>query len=163
MKQTQAVVRRARATDLEGFDAFLAGLSVETSTRRFFTPTTKLPRRQARQLLDNDRTRGAWVAVEGSTVVAHGCWVALSPDTAELAMVVADGCQRHGLGRRLMRELLRDMAGLGMDRMEMVVQPDNRDVVGLISRAWPDARPRSEDGLLTFVTTLRADAGVAAA
>lgn len=163
MKQTQAFVRRARATDLEGFDAFLAGLSVETSTRRFFTPMTKLSRRQARLLLDNDQTRGAWVAVDGPTLIAHGCWVALSPDTAELALVVADGCQRLGIGRRLMRELLRDMGGVGVDRMEMVVQPDNRATVDLITRSWPQARARTEDGLLTFVTPLGADSGVVAA
>jgi GNAT superfamily N-acetyltransferase len=157
-----AVVRRARATDLEGFDAFLAGLSVETSTRRFFTPTTKLCRRQARLLLDNDGTRGAWLAVKGRTVVAHGCWVALSPGTAEVAMVVADECQRHGIGRRLMRELLRDMGEVGMDRMEMVVQPDNRGTVDLITRSWPQAKARSEDGLLTFVTPLKAESSAAA-
>ena len=40
-----------------------------------------------------------------------------------------------------------------MQRMEMVVEPDNRAVVDLITRAWPDARPRLEDGLLTFVTS----------
>jgi GNAT superfamily N-acetyltransferase len=158
----EAVVRRARATDLEGFDCFLAGLSVETSTRRFFTPTAKLSRRQARLLLDNDATRGAWLAVTGEAVVAHACWVALAPDTAELAMVVADGCQRHGIGRRLMRSLLEELGGIGMSRMEMVVQPDNRRIVDLIARAWPDARARSEDGVLTFVTPLSTE-GTAAA
>ena len=162
MKQTQVAVRRSRPADLESFDAFLAGLSVETSTRRFFTPTTRLSRHQARLLLDNDRTRGAWLAVQGPAVVAHGCWVALSPDTAELAMVVADRCQRHGIGRRLMRELLRDMCEVGVDRMEMVVQPDNRGTIDLFLRGWPDARPRLDDGLLMFVASVAGEGSAAA-
>lgn len=163
MKQTQVAVRRSRPADLEGFESFLAGLSVETSTRRFFTPTTRLSRQQARLLLDNDPTRGSWLAVEGETVVAHGCWVALCPNTAELAMVVADGCQRQGIGRRLTIELLRDMCGVGVGRMEMVVQPDNRGIVDLITRAWPRAQARSEDGLLTFATPIGDEASDAAA
>jgi len=152
MKQTHLAVRRSRAADLEDFEAFVAGLSIETSTRRFFAPTNRLPRSNARLLLDNSRTRGAFLAMEGDGVIAHGCWAAVSPEAAEMAMVVGDRAQRRGVGRRLARVLLRDMADAGFRRMEMVVEPDNRAVVALITRAWPDARPRLQDGLLTYVT-----------
>jgi GNAT superfamily N-acetyltransferase len=162
MEQTQVAVRRSRTADLEGFDAFVAGLSVETSTRRFFTPTPRLGRRQARLLLANDRTRGAFLAEEGPRVVGHGCWVAVGPTTAELAMVVADGAQRHGLGRRLMRAVARDLSEAGHDMLEMVVQPDNRAIITLINRAWPTARPRTEDGLLTFVAPVAETTSAAA-
>lgn len=162
MEQTQVAVRRSRTADLEGFDAFVAGLSLETSTRRFFTPTPRLARRQARLLLANDRNRGAFLAEEGSRVVGHGCWVAVSPTTAELAMVVADGAQRHGIGRRLMRAVARDLSDAGLGMVEMVVQPDNRAIVALIGRAWPSARARTEDGLLTFVTPLAGQESAAA-
>lgn len=162
MEQTQVGVRRSRAADLEGFETFVAGLSMETSTRRFFTPTPRLARGQARLLIANDRTRGCFLALDGGRVVAHGCWVAVSPEVAEIAMVVADGALRRGVGRRLMRALLRDLCDAGMGRMEMVVQPDNRGVVDLITRSWPDARARTEDGLLTFVTPTVGEAEVRA-
>jgi GNAT superfamily N-acetyltransferase len=145
MRQTQLAVRRSRAADLEGFEAFVAGLSIETSTRRFFAPTNRLPRSNARLLLDNSRTRGAFLAVEGDGVIAHGCWAAVSPEAAEMAMVVGDRAQRRGVGRWLARVLLRDMADAGFRRMEMVID--------VITRAWPDARPRLQDGLLTYVTS----------
>lgn len=161
MEQTLAV-RRSREADLEAFEAFVAGLSVETSTRRFFTPTTRLPRKSSQILLANDRKRGAFLAVSGSRVIAHACWVAVGQEAGELAMVVADDAQRRGLGRRLMRTLLRDMCDAGLARIEMVVQPDNRAVIDLITRAWPGARPRLEDGLFTFVTGTAQDAAVAA-
>jgi GNAT superfamily N-acetyltransferase len=154
MKQTQAAVRRSRPADLEGFESFLAGLSIETSTRRFFAPTNRMPRNHARLLLANDRTRGSFLALDGEAVIAHGCWAAVAPAAAEMALVVGDDVQRRGVGRALTRALLRDMSDAGMHRMEMVVEPENRDVVALISRSWPDARPRSEDGLLTFVTSM---------
>ena len=152
MEQTHVAVRRSRAADLEAFEAFVAGLSTETSTRRFFAPTTRLPRSSSRLLLTNDPRRGAFVAVQGDRVLAHGCWAAVSHDAAEMALVVGDAAQRHGLGRRLTRALLQDLRDAGIRRMEMVVEPDNRRVVRLIARTWPDARPRSEDGLLTFAT-----------
>lgn len=152
MKQTHVAVRRARPADLEAFEAFVAGLSVETSTRRFFAPTNRLPRANARTLLVNDPTRGAFVAVVNGRVIAHGCWAALSSKAGEIALVVGDEAQRRGIGRRLTRALIRDMWDAGMRRTEMVVEPDNRRVHRMIARAWPDARPRSVDGLLTYVT-----------
>ena len=163
MEQTHVSVRRSRPADLEGFEAFVAGLSTETSTRRFFTPTNRLPRSSSRLLLVNDPKRGAFLAMADNRVIAHGCWAAVSHQVAEMAMVVSDGAQRRGVGRRLMRALLRDMSDAGMQRMEMVVEPDNRPVVDLITRAWPDARPRLEDGLITFVTSTVPEAAGAAA
>jgi acetyltransferase len=163
MEQTHVAVRRSRAADLEDFEAFVGGLSTETSTRRFFAPTSRLPRSNARLLLDNTPVRGAFLAVLGGRVIAHGCWASVSPRAAEMALVVTDDAQRRGVGRRLIRALLRDMHDAGMREMEMVVEPDNRAVVGLIGRAWPDARPRSEDGLLTFVTATTSRAEVSRA
>lgn len=165
MFQTQVSVRRSRTSDIEGFEAFVAGLTVETSTRRFFTPTTRLPRPHARLLIANDPTRGSFLGVVGNRVVAHGCWVEVAPGAAEMALVVGDAEQRHGLGRRLTRTLLQDMRDAGIRRMEMVVEPGNRAVVDLIYRSWPDSRPRLEDGLLMFETpvTSRSEAARAVA
>ena len=162
MEQTQVAVRRSRTDDLEGFETFVAGLSVETSTRRFFTPTTRLPSSSARLLIANDPTRGSFLAWHGERVLAHGCWAAVSPQTAEMALVVGDGAQRHGIGRQLTRALLRDLRDAGYRRMEMVVEPDNRAVLDLIVRSWPDSRLRSEDGLLTFVTPVPVQRSAAA-
>ena len=163
MEQTHVAVRRSRPADLEGFEAFVAGLSTETSTRRFFTPTNRLPRSSSRLLLVNDPKRGAILAMAGARVIAHACWAVVAPGEGEVAIVVADHAQRRGLGRRLMRTLLQDMYDAGLARVEMVVQPDNRAVVDLITRVWPDARPRWDDGLLVFVTPTVGEAAGAAA
>jgi hypothetical protein len=162
MEQTQVSVRRSRTDDLEGFETFVAGLSVETSTRRFFAPTTRLPSANARLLIANDPTRGSFLAWDGERVIAHGCWAAVSPQAAEMALVVGDGAQRRGIGRELTRAVMRDLYDAGFRRMEMVVEPDNRAVVDLIMRSWPDAQPRSDDGLLTFVTPVPAQRSAAA-
>ncbi len=155
-------VRRSRTEDLEGFVAFVAGLSVETSTRRFFAPTTRLPSGNARLLITNDPTRGSFLAWDGERVIAHGCWAATAPQAAELAVVVADDAQHRGIGKLLIRALTSDMRDAGFRQMEMIVEPDNRAVVDLIARSWPESRPRSEDGLLTFATPVAAEHQVAA-
>lgn len=162
MEQTQVTVRRSRAEDLAAFEAFVAGLSVETSTRRFFAPTTRLPSGNARLLIANDPTRGAFLAWEGDRVIAHGCWAAVSLRAAEMALVVGDGAQRRGVGRQLTRALLNDMRDAGYRQMEMVVEPGNRAVVDLIARSWPQSRPRWQEGLLTFATPVAAQRSAAA-
>ena len=162
MEQTQAAVRRSRVADIEAFEAFVAGLSVETSTRRFFAPTTRLPSGNARLLIANDPTRGSFLAWDGERVIAHGCWAAVTHQSAEMALVVSDGAQRRGIGRKLTRALLRDMRDAGFKQMEMVVEPDNRAVVDLITRSWPESHPRSVDGLLTFATPVAARRSAAA-
>lgn len=161
MKQTQVAVLRSRMADLEEFEAFLAGLSIETSTRRFFAPTNRMPRSNARLLLTNDEKRGAFLAWHRGRVVAHACWATVAPGAAEIALVVADAVQRRGLGTRLAQLLLGDLCRAGLDRLEMVVEPGNRGVINLITRSWPDAQPRWEDGLLTYVASTDAEAAAA--
>ena len=122
-------LRRARPGDLEAFTAFVAGLSPTTSYRRFFTGVSHLPTAYATRLLRSGATSGAWLAWVGDVVVGHGFWAAVGPDTAELALVVADRAQGRGVGRALTTAALGDATAAGMRQLELVVaagQPSGR-------------------------------------
>jgi GNAT superfamily N-acetyltransferase len=160
MKQTQegptmTTLRRARPGDLEAFTAFVAGLSPTTSYRRFFTAVSHLPTAYATRLLRSSATSGAWLAWDGDVVVGHGFWAAVGPDTAELALVVADNAQGRGVGRALTTAALGDATAAGMRQLELVVQRDNRLVADLVARRWPHRRTALRDGLLVMQVTLQ--------
>jgi ribosomal protein S18 acetylase RimI-like enzyme len=160
MKQTQheartTTLRRARHDDLEAFGAFVAGLSSTTSYRRFFTAVSRLPTAHATRLLRSGATSGAWLAWERDAVVGHGFWAAVRPDTAELALVVADCAQGRGVGRALTTASLRDATAAGIRHLELVVQRDNRLVADLVARRWPHRRAGVRDGLLVSHVTLQ--------
>jgi len=166
MKQTQesstmTTLRRARPGDLEAFTAFVAGLSPTTSYRRFFTGVSHLPTAYATRLLRSDATSRAWLAWVGDVVVGHGFWAAVGPDTAELALVVADGAQGRGVGRALTTAALGDAVAAGMRQLELVVQRDNRLVADLVTRRWPNRRTAVRDGLLVTQVNLQPEADVA--
>jgi GNAT superfamily N-acetyltransferase len=160
MKQTHedaptTTLRRARSRDLEAFTAFVADLSPTTSYRRFFTGVSHLPAAYATRLLRSGATSGAWLAWDGDVVVGHGFWAAMRPDTAELALVVADNAQGRGVGRALTTAALADATAAGMRQLELVVQRDNRLVADLVSRRWPHRHTAARDGLLVTHVTLQ--------
>ena len=160
MKQTQedaptTTLRRARSGDLEAFTAFVADLSPTTSYRRFFTGVSHLPTAYATRLLRSGATSGAWLAWDDDVVVGHGFWAAMGPDTAELALVVADNAQGRGVGRALTTAALADATAAGMRQLELVVQRDNRLVADLVSRRWPHRHTAVRDGLLVTHVTLQ--------
>lgn len=151
-------LRRATAGDLDAFGEFLAGLSTETSTRRFFTPTGRLPTARALTMLRSDRDRGAWLALLDGELVGHACWALVGPRTAEVGLVVADRLHGHGIGTALGEAAIRDAVASGVGSLEMLVQGDNRRVLRLIAKRWPDRSLRAEDGVLVARASLLEDA-----
>jgi hypothetical protein len=72
------------------------------------------------------------------------------PTVADVAVVVEDGWQHHGLGLRLVRQLGRVARQRGVASFHADVLPDNRPVVELIRRTNPAPRSHFSDGELSF-------------
>ncbi len=67
---------------------------------------------------------------------------------ADIGLVVADRWQRQGVGSALLRCLTARAAARGVSVLVMDVLPENKDMLTVISRAWPDARREfSEDAV----------------
>jgi acetyltransferase len=103
------LIRPIRPADAESLCAFYANLSPESQRRRFFGAPRVLSRDDASRFTTvDDATRMAFVAIVRGELVAFANYERLDPtnSTAEIAFVVTDAYQRHGVARCSSKALL---------------------------------------------------------
>jgi acetyltransferase len=149
-------LRRAGPADSGAVRDFLAGLSLHSAYRRFFTgigaPSSTLVRRLVD--VDHDR-REAVLALAGAQVVGLADSCRLADDrTVEIGVVVADAWQRIGLGPRLTAALLALAAERGATTLRVHALAENAVVARLLRRQWPECSPTYEDATLTWTLPL---------
>ena len=117
-------VRRTGAADAEAMQALVRALSWRTRVERFFMPVAELsPRQLERVLLGNGLSLGAFT--DGGAMVAHAQYALEGREEAEFGIVVADDWQAHGLGARLMGELLAHARNAGITAFNGVTLSEN--------------------------------------
>ena len=116
-------------------------LSPESLYRRFFTPIVKPEQFTASLLRVDHLDRKAVGAVDGGELVGVAQY-SRRPGSreAELAIVVADGWQRQGIGTRLVAALADRAVADGIDAFAVDIQGDNRAALRLLRRVNPDVR-----------------------
>ena len=137
------LIRQAGGGDLGGLRDFLSGLSVRTRYLRFFAgapASAAMLRVLAGQRPDAD----ALVATRNGVIIGHAMAVdtAAPPGAAatEIGVVVADAWQGRGVGSGLVRALTSRARARGATTLVMEVMAENRRVLDMIARRWPDAR-----------------------
>jgi len=89
-------------------------------------------------------TADTLVATECGAVIGHAMAVpGAGPGgigVVDIGLVVADHWQHRGIGSALLRDLLASPAARAASAAVMDVQAENRLVLGMIRRRWPDAR-----------------------
>nr|WP_062340974.1 GNAT family N-acetyltransferase [Herbidospora sakaeratensis] len=143
MQRTQVDVRPAGPGDADGVRKFLLDLSLHTQTHRFFAGLTRPTNTLIGAMLARDERRDALLATVDSMVIGHAM-AYRKGDEAEIAVVVADAWQNQGVGSRLIRELV--ARGVGIRWLTMDVMGENRRVLAMINRAWPEAEMAVEHG-----------------
>jgi RimJ/RimL family protein N-acetyltransferase len=105
---TAIMVRPIRTTDEADLVAFHENLSAETIYKRFFGAHPHLSPDEVRSFTTVDyKDRFALIAVHRGDLVGVGRFDRLpGTDRAELAFVVADALQGHGIGTLLLRLLI---------------------------------------------------------
>ncbi|MEV0198340.1 GNAT family N-acetyltransferase [Nonomuraea sp. NPDC050691] len=132
-------IRPARADDEERIGRFLTGLSLQTQTLRFFTGVSRPAASLVRALIALDERRDALVATLDGEIIGHAMSYRGGAADVEVAVVVADQWQGLGLGPRLIDALLLRAAVRGATTVGMDVLGENRRVLRMIRRQWPDA------------------------
>lgn len=135
------VVRPVVARDAEAAQTFVRGLSPTSRLQRFHFGLRELPPSLLRAMTDVDHHRHVAIVAE-SMIEPHGpLWVADAryvrgddPQEAEFGIAVADAWQGAGLGRELMRRLLRQAAGADVYRLYGDVMHGNRGMLALAAR-----------------------------
>ncbi|MFI7133348.1 GNAT family N-acetyltransferase [Nonomuraea sp. NPDC050153] len=145
MQGTQ--IRPARPDDEERIRRFLTGLSLHTQTLRFFTGISVPAPGLVRTLLALDERRDALVAtVEGGEIVGHAMSFRGGCADVEVAVVVSDPWQGRGIGPELIGKLLLRASVRGARTVGMDVLGENRRVLRLVRRLWPDAEMKVTSG-----------------
>ncbi|MEV4168061.1 GNAT family N-acetyltransferase [Nonomuraea sp. NPDC049709] len=158
MQGTQ--IRPARPDDEERIRRFLSGLSLHTQTLRFFTGVSAPAPALVRVLLAVDERRDAIVATtDGGEIVGHAMSFRGGCTDVEIAVVVTDEWQGRGLGPKLIDTLLLRAFVRGARSVGMDVLGENRRVLRLIRRVWPDARMKVSSGSVE-VTAMIDQAGL---
>jgi GNAT superfamily N-acetyltransferase len=108
------VVRRAGAADAEAVALMHRRCSLDTVFRRYFTAMPQVSPTMQAQLLS---TRLVLAAQHGSDVVGLAHLAESVGQPTELAVLVEDAWQRHGIGRALAESALDVAESWGIDRV----------------------------------------------
>ena len=131
-------LRVIQAEDEARLERLFYRLSPESVYRRFFTLYTTPPSGAMRKLVDLDHdTRDAVVAVVDEEIVGVARYAAVGPHEAEVAVVVEDAWQGHGLGRRLL-ECVTALARVhGMTALTASVLAENGPAIAMLRAVFP--------------------------
>jgi GNAT superfamily N-acetyltransferase len=136
---------------------FARRLSPETAFRRFLSPKVRFSDAELAYLTEVDgRDHIAYVAAAGRALVAVARTVKTAPDTAELAIVVADGWQGLGLGRALTRHVAQAAAAHGVTRISGTMLAHNRPAFRLMRGLGGFEHDELSHGVREIVTRLAA-------
>ena len=135
-------------TDGELLGRMFGRLSPESVYRRFFSPISRSDVFQAALLRVDHHDHEAIAAVEGGEIVGVVQY-ARRPGArqANLAIVIADGWQRQGLGTRLITALADRAISEGIDSFAVDIQGDNFGALKLFKRVAPRARMTFSGGI----------------
>src|SRR5919112_5363632 len=157
---TRARVRPIAPEDKPLLVEGLRRLSPEAGYRRFMSPKAGFSAAELRYLTEVDqRDHIALVAVDAehpSHLIAVARCVRVTPDTADIAVVVGDPWQGMGLGRRLADELARRARAVGIERIAGTMLADNRAAFRLMRGfGWPFEHDVLSGGVREVVALLK--------
>lgn len=152
----KVTLRAARTTDQAPLRAFVDGLSRESRYFRFMTggPVADETIRHSVSREDRDV---ALVLTVGETIIGNAEYVVNGEGLAELAVVVADDWQGHGLGRRLIQRLQNLARAARVRGMRGDVLSENRRMLAILRDCGFSARRNPEDSMLHEVSLSFAD------
>jgi GNAT superfamily N-acetyltransferase len=101
-----------------------------------------------------DDRRDALVATLDGEVIGHAMSYRGGTADVEIAVVVTDRWQGHGLGPRLVGALLLRAAGRGATTVGMDVMGENRRALRMVRRLWPDATMTVVSGVVEVTAVI---------
>jgi RimJ/RimL family protein N-acetyltransferase len=141
-------VRPIDDDDVDRLRRLFFRLSPETVHLRFFQPVKAPSEKMLHHLAEVDHNRRqAIVAVYDDEIVAVVRYDrGEDPSLAEMAIVVEDAWQGHGLGKLLLRRLTVDAIEHGVETLTATVLGENRRALGLAHRVAPTTHTRLDHG-----------------
>ncbi|MDP1794242.1 MAG: GNAT family N-acetyltransferase [Acidimicrobiales bacterium] len=145
------VVRPIDAADTHLLIAAHDQLSPEARRLRFFRPHPVMSEEEASYFTHVDHVdREAFVATWHDQIVAVARYDRVGPDEAEIAFVVGDDFQGHGLATTLLDRLAEHAREVGITRFVADTFGDNRAAIGLLRHWAPNRKASIDSGFMHF-------------
>jgi len=139
---------RLEPTDIDAVSRLFGRLSPTSVYRRFFSPIARADHFASLLLRIDGQERDAVAAVDGGEVVGVAQYSRRrGSSTADLAILVADGWQRQGLGTRMIAALASGALEAGIVEFSVDVQGDNHGAQRLLRRGAPGLKLRFSGGV----------------
>jgi GNAT superfamily N-acetyltransferase len=160
---TVFTIRPLEACDRERLRRLFFRLSPNTVYRRFMSPIPQPSERALDRLIDLDHhDREALAAVVAGEVIAVARYARdRLPDRAEIAIVVEDGWQHHGIGKLLLALLARRAREEGITAFTATMIGDNRPAARLLKGFSDAATFAVSQGEIEAVVPIGAQVGSA--
>ncbi len=151
------VIRPISPEDSPGLQAFHSTLSDASIYLRYFAPHPELSEADLRHLTRVDyRDRVALIALDGGNIVGVGRFDRVDDDSAEVAFLVRDDHQGHGLGSALLRHLVDAARDRGISRFIAEVLPQNGRMITTFAHCGLPMTRHYEDGVVRLSMDLTA-------
>lgn len=150
---SDVVIRQPTAANRSAIEAMFARCSVESRYARFLAPVPEIPPAHLARIITPSADDEAWIGVarhDPDTVVALASWARRGED-AEVALLVEDSWQRHGIGSALLRILGDRTAKAGVCRLTASVLRESKHVLQMLRAVLGPTCIRS-DGYVSEVT-----------
>jgi RimJ/RimL family protein N-acetyltransferase len=153
-----ARVRPIRRDDADALVAFHDRLSRQSQYLRFFTVHPHLSPAEVQRFTRVDyHDRLALVVEANGELIAVGRYDRIDGTSeAEVAFVVADSYQRHGLGTLLLRRLAEAAAARGITRFVAETLPENQLMHAVFRESGFDVRSVFGDGVVRVTFPIEA-------
>jgi RimJ/RimL family protein N-acetyltransferase len=137
----EVLIRQIRPGDKRLLAQAFERLSPETRYRRFFAPLERLTEQDLRYLTEvdhHDHEAVAAVNPENGAIIGVARYVrSADPREAEVAVVVGDPWQAHGVATALLRQLVGRAREVGIDHFVALVMSGNEDALELFQHLAP--------------------------
>jgi acetyltransferase len=159
---TQLYVRHVKPADRDIIGKAWVLLSEESQRKRFLAPKPRLTQRDLKYLTEIDgHDHVALIAVrlhEPNRLVAVARYVRLpdDPETAEVAVTVADPMQGKGIGSMLGVLLADEARGRGIKRFSASILSDNAPALRMMSKMSERLSGHTDHGVRDLVADLAA-------
>lgn len=139
------LIRAVRPGDAALLERLFYRLSPESIASYFFLPLPKLPQWAARlsEIARADGVdHGALVALVDEEIVGVARFDCTTPGEAEFALLIEDGWQKRGLGKRLLARMINEARRQGVETCRAYIQGENRRALRLVGALFATVQPQ---------------------
>ena len=148
-------IRRIEPGDADELERFYAGLSATSRAQRFHGACRGIGPERAESFASADhRSRDGFVAVEGERIVGHLVLEPFGERSDELAVVVEDRLQHHGVGTLLLAAAQASARLRGVERLVAWVYGDNGPMRQLLATSHYPMRVTWEGSIARYELTV---------